>query len=1095
MTIPPHQKPYLRQTTAALLAILALILYLAGLFAPAPVQAASANGVEQEQPHRPAVPKAITVALDMDYPPYIFAAPDGTYQGILVDTWKLWETMTGVPVVLRPMDWNTAQSEFLLGNADVIDTMFRNPDRDKLYSFSAPYARIEVPVFVHNDLSGIRDLETLRGFTVGVKRGDASVDYLSSRGILPLAAFDGYEGVVRAAQDAKVKIFCVDKPPALYYLYKYGLEGDFRLAFTLYHGDFHRAVRKGNEALLRLVEDGFSRISSKQYEEIDQKWRGASLFPSTTVRYSLWALTLVVSIAVILLALNAVLRRTVRSQSHKLNQLLTAVDQSEERHRELVQSAASVILRLDPMGRVTFCNVFGLHFFGYGLDEMLGREIGSLIDIPDDAQASPWVQTLEVILNAPENAGSMTRQHKRRSGESVWIAWAVRGLREASGALAEILCIGNDITDRKRIEEALLASEERYALVTLGANDGIWDWDLRTNIVYYSPRYMEILGHTPDEIPQLLDEWTKRIHPDDAETVIRANKRCADGETDNFSVEYRMRHKDGTYRWILGRGASLKDARGVVIRMAGTHTDITRRKHDEEALRESQDQLAKIFRFTPVGIAISTRHEGRLIDINETGARMLGYSKSDIIGRLTSDIGLWRQQEDRDSILKEMSRAGSIFGKELELRHKNGSPVTVLFSAVPNHAYGEACILSVLVNITERKAMEQALRRSKEIAETANKAKSEFLSTMSHEIRTPMNTILGMVDVLGATQLTSEQTHAIKAIELAGSTLLALLNDILDLSQIEAGGLVMEEKPCDILELAGQLVDMMRPDAARKKLELRLESHGELPPRLYCCPDRIRQILVNLLGNAIKFTQQGEIVLEIGRQDGETGGPKLRLAVRDTGIGIPDDKQALIFDRFTQINASASRQFGGVGLGLAICKKLTEIMGGHLSVDSVQGHGSTFTLTLPLRPAPILPAAIPPTAAPKAISPGATVLLVEDSPTNAEVMRLMLEDTNFKITWAPSGQAALAALMDKPFDIILMDVEMPGMDGYQTTRALRHQEQELGRPRTPVVALTAHAFDEHRQRSLEAGCDDFQVKPIPKARLLSTLETWLALRP
>jgi PAS domain S-box-containing protein len=1087
----PHALP---RTAAVLLTtlILSLVLVLAGWFAPTGLKAAPPPA---DSP-RPAAPKAITVVLDRDYPPYVFTTPDGTAQGILVDTWKLWETMTGVPVVLRPIPWNAAQEELTKGDADVIDTIFRNPERDKIYSFSAPYATIEAPVFVHNDLSGIRDLETLRGFTVGVKRGDASVDFLSSRGILPLVAFDGYESVVQAARDAKVKVFCVDKPPALYYLYKYGLENDFRLAFTLYHGEFHRAVRKGNEALLRLVEDGFSRITPEQYEEIDRKWRGAAIFPSETTHYVLWALTLVVSIAAILLALNTLLRRTVRRQSFKLNQLLTAVGKSEERHRELVQSAASVIVRLDPQGRVSFCNAFGLQFFGYTLDEMLGREIGSLIDNPDDSEATPWPATLAVIVNTPENAGSMTRRHTRRNGETAWIAWAVRGLRHASGDMTEILCIGNDITDRKRVEEALLASEERYTLVARGANDGIWDWDLRTNIVYYSPRYMEILGHTPGETQQLLDEWTKRIHPDDAETAIRANKRCADGEIDNFSVEYRMRHKDGTYRWIHGRGASLKDERGVVIRMAGTHTDITRRKRDEEALRESQDQLAKIFRYTPVGIAITTRRDGRLIDINETGARMLGHAKSDIMGRLATEIGLWLRQEDRDGFLAEMARGGSIFGKELELRHKNGSSVIVLYSAVPNHAYGEPCFLSVLVDITERKAMEQALRRSKEIAETANKAKSEFLSTMSHEIRTPMNTILGMVDVLSATTLTTDQAHAIKAIELAGGNLLALLNDILDLSQIEAGGMIMEEKPCDILELARQLVSMMRPDAARKNLELRLETHGALPPRLYCCPDRIRQILVNLLGNALKFTQHGEIVLEVGRQEDEGDSPRLRLAVRDTGIGIPADKQALIFDRFTQLNASANRQFGGVGLGLAICKKLTEMMGGRLRVESSQDHGSTFTLTLPLRPAPNQSAASPPQGAPRTSSPTeATVLLVEDSPTNAEVMRLMLEDTPFALTWAPSGQAALAALDDKPFDIILMDVEMPGMDGYQTTEALRRQEQELGRPRTPVVALTAHAFEEHRQRSFDAGCDDFQVKPIPKARLVATLETWLALRP
>ncbi|MYL83537.1 PAS domain S-box protein [Desulfovibrio aerotolerans] len=1091
MTFPlprPAATPRTLRQRLQTLSRIVCVLLLVSTAPPSP-----ARGESQPDARQPSSPKAITVVMDKDYPPYIFMASDGSAQGILVDAWKLWEEKTGVPVLLRPMDWNAAQQYLLDGKADIIDTLFRNADREKLYSFSQPYATIEVPVFVHNDLSGIHDLETLRGFTVGVKRGDSAVDYLSGRGILPLVAFDGYENIVRAARDGDVKVFCIDKPPALYYLYKYGLENEFRLAFTLYQGEFHRAVRKGNEALLKLVEDGFSRITPVQYDDIDKKWRGSTLFQSNTMRYSLWALVLVVSIAAILVAFNAMLRRTVRRQSSKLNQLLTAVGQSEERYRELVQSAASIILRLDIAGRVAFCNAFGLQFFGFFLEETLDKELGLLIDPPQTADP-PWPAILAGLADAPEGVVSMTREQLRRNGESVWIAWAVRSLRDASGTAVEILCIGNDITDRKRTEEALRASEARYALVVRGANDGIWDWDLRTNIVYYSPRYLEILGYAPDEIQQLLDEWTKRIHPDDAETVIRANKRCADGEVDNFAVEYRMRHKDGAYRWIHGRGASLKDERGIVIRMAGTHTDITRRKRDEEALRESQDQLSKIFRFTPVGLAVTTRRDGRILDLNETCARMLGHVKADVMGRTTAEVGLWHSPQERETLLAEMARNGSILGKELELRHNNGTSVVVLYSAVPNHSYGEPCILSVLMDISERKAMEQALRRSRDAAETANKAKSEFLSTMSHEIRTPMNTILGMVDVLAATPLTTEQAHAIKAIELAGGNLLSLLNDILDLSQIEAGGVIMEEKICDPLEMANQLLDMMRPDAARKQLDLHLEIHGTLPPRLLCCPDRIRQILVNLLGNALKFTPKGEIVLEIGREE-EPDGPRFRLAVRDTGIGIPLDKQALIFDRFTQANAAANRQYGGVGLGLAICKKLAEMMGGRIRVTSREGHGSTFTLTLPLRPASIPEADHVQPNPRHGKSQPANVLLVEDSPTNAEVMRLMLEGTPFEITWAPSGEAALAALGDKRFDVILMDVEMPGMDGYQTTRAVRQLEQETGRPRTPIVALTAHAFEEHRQRSLDAGCDDFQVKPIPKARLVSTLETWLALRP
>jgi len=1042
-------------------------------------------------------PKTLTVVLDNAYPPYVFPAPNGGYQGILVDMWKLWEHKTGVPVTLIPLDWDTAQDFMRQGKADLIDMLFRNPGRERLYVFSEPYATLDVSVFVHKDLGGIHDLASLRGFTVGVKKGDADIEYLTNHGITSLAPFDGYEGVVQAAGSGKVKVFCVDKPPGLYYLYKLGLGKSFRLAFTLSSGQFHRAVRKGDEALLALVEEGFSRISAPERAAIDKKWLGSELFPSPLVRYAPWVLGGIAAAILVLIVFNVVLRRTVRRQTARLKDLVVAMGQSEERYRELVQEVGSLIVRLTPSGAISFCNDYAQRFFGVDQGPLTGRKLTDCLGAAGGTAAENLETVLRQFADLPSSGGSLTSGGTHPDGEPFWIAWSLRALRDASGEIVEILCVGNDVTDRKRAEEALRQSEERYALVVKGSNDGIWDWDLRTNTVYFSPRYLEILGYGPEEMPHMAEEWAKRIHPDDAETVIRENKRCADGEIDNFSIEYRMRHKDGTYRWILGRGASLREDNGRVLRMAGTHADITRRKKDEVSLRESQDQLSKIFRFTPVGIALTSRRDNRVLDLNETCARMFGYAKADVLGRTTLELGIWLHLEDREHLLTALTRGGSVVGQEVALRHKNGAPIVVLCSAVFNQVYGESCILTVLMDITERKAMEQALLRSKEAAEAANRAKSEFLSTMSHEIRTPMNTILGMVDVLTATTLDERQTHALRSIEIAGANLLGLLNNILDLSRIEAGGLIMEETLCDPVELAGKVVAMLQADAGRKGLDLRLEPDDDAPRAAHCCQDRIRQVLVNLVGNAIKFTNAGEIEVGVARDTVTSGGPWVRFSVRDTGIGIPADKQAIIFDRFTQANASASRHYGGVGLGLAICKRLVDMMGGHIRLSSQVGQGSEFLVSLPLHAASDVPvpAETTPLSAQRPWEGRGSVLLVEDSATNAEVLRLMLEGSPFDLTWAPSGQAALTAFRDRAFDLVLMDVEMPGMDGYQTTETLRGLEKELDRPRTPIIALTAHAFEEHQQRSLAAGCDDFQIKPIPKARLLGTLATWMAVRP
>lgn len=1039
-------------------------------------------------------PDHLTVVLDNAYPPYVFAGPGGTFQGILIDMWRLWERKTGVPVTLLPMDWNAAQEMLLQGKADVIDMLFYNEERAKHFLFSHPYADVPVEVFVHKDIGGIHDVGSLRGFTVGVKRGDANADFLQTHGVTSLAGFDGYADVVKAAGDDAIKVFCIDKAPGLFYLYKFGLENEYRLAFALYEGQFHRAVRRGNDAVLRFVEDGFAQISHEEREAITRKWIGADLTLPFFRGYGRWILAGVGLAALILLAFNGILRRTVRRQTARLNDLLAAMAQSEERYRLLVQGAGSAILRLDAHGFVSFCNEYARTLFGPSPgDDVVGQPFSRYIEPPNSDFRLALEGFVRNLTAAPPQGLALTRKSVRPSGDEIWIAWAVRAVRDPAGTLVEILCIGNDVTERKRAEEALRVSEERYSLVMRGANDGIWDWDLKTDTVYYSPRYKEIIGYGPDELSSGPRAWADRIHPDDQAFVMRANKRCIDGEADTFAIEYRLRHRDGSYRWILSRAVSLRDASGQVVRMAGTHTDITRRRRDEEALRESQDQLAKIFRLTPVGLCLIDRKNGHILDVNEAFATMFGLSKPGILGHSSLELGLWRHPEEWEAITGALSRDGSVMGREVEMRHASGATLVVLYSAVHNQSYGEPCILAVLVDISERKVMERALVRSRDSAEAANKAKSEFLSTMSHEIRTPMNIILGMVDVLSESELTPSQVHSLKAIKLAGENLLGLLNNILDLSHIESGGLIMEEKICEPAQLAEKIVAMLQPDAGRKGLTLRLDAAACAGERVYCCPDRLRQVLINLVDNAIKFTVQGEVVVTVTPQRKPDMPPRMLYSVRDTGIGIPDDKQAVIFDRFTQAGSPSAPRAGGVGLGLAICKRLVEMMGGGIRVESREGEGATFTVDLPLRTAPL--AAHVPTTYPGILQPkGGSVLLVEDNATNAEVMRLMLEGSAFDLTWAPSGQAALEAFRGHPFDIVLMDLEMPDMDGYATTTALRTLEGTLARPHTPIIALTAHAFDAHRQHSLDAGCDDFQVKPIPKAKLLDMLESWMAVR-
>ena len=597
----------------------------------------------------------------------------------------------------------------------------------------------------------------------------------------------------------------------------------------------------------------------------------------------------------------------------------------------------------------------------------------TLLERVSDAYAQQERDLALIRRSLELSSEELSDANQKLRGEAQASARALAALQGAFDALhaegaeqgGDLVALAGQIAgltrDRERIRAALAKSEERFELAMRGANDGVWDWDLVSNTVYYSPRWKAMLGHGEDEIGSALNEWSDRVHPDDLATAMAAIDAHLTGKTDKFETVFRFRHKDGHYFWMLSRGQAVFDADGKPLRMVGTHTDVSARKQAEAALIQA-----------------------------------------------------------------------------------------------------------------------------KEAAEAASRSKSEFLANMSHEIRTPMNGVLGMLTLALDTPLNEEQREFLGLARSSADALLHILNDILDFSKIEAGRLDVAAEAFDLDALLRELVRLETPHCREKGLALTLNLDPDLPNTLLADPARVRQVLINLLGNAIKFTQHGAITLAARRE-----GKQARIAVRDTGIGIAADKQPAVFEAFTQADGSITRRFGGTGLGLTISNRLVQLMGGQMGLISEPGVGSEFFFCLPLAAATSVatPASVANPPAALAITRGEPldILLAEDNPINQRLAIALLTREGHRITLAENGLEALAALEQARFDLVLMDMQMPDLDGLETARLIRENEAQEG-GRLPIIALTANAYPEDRARCLVAGMDGFVSKPIRREELLATIE-------
>ena len=797
-----------------------------------------------------------------------------------------------------------------------------------------------------------------------------------------------------------------------------------------------------------------------------------------------------------------------------------ALIQSSALQNAIFNSANFSSIATDAEGVIQIFNVGAEHMLGYAAAEVvdkitpadisdpqeiiararaLSEELGTLIEPGFDALVFKALRGIEDIYELT---------YIRKDGSRFPAIVSVTALRDAQDLVIGYLLIGTDNTARKQAEDALLKAGALQSAIFNSANFSSIATDAKGVIQIFNVGAERMLGYAAADV---VNQITPADLHDPTEVIARAKALSAElgvtiapgfealafkasrGIEDIY--ELTKIRKDGSRFPAIVSVTALRDAHDGIIGYLLIGTDNTARKEIEEERAKLDQRLRDQHFYTRsliesnVDALMTIDPRGIVTDVNKQAEALTGCTRDELIGAPFKNC--FTDPQRAEAGIKRVLDEGKVTNYELTARALDGKLTVVSYNATTYHDRNRSLqgVFVAARDITERKRYEETLRDATHRAEQANRAKSEFLANMSHEIRTPMNAVIGLAFLLGKTPLDDEQSDLLAKLKLGSKSLLLVLNNVLDLSKIEAGELIVERRAFDLHGLLAELPEMLAVQAQAKGISFEIDEATDLPAALEGDATRLNQVLTNLLSNAIKFTEQGGVSLRVSQVAATPSHATLRFAVRDTGIGIAAEVQEQLFAPFAQADASITRRFGGTGLGLSIVKRLVKLMGGEVHVDSAPGVGSEFSVTLQFALASLEELDLPeagPTEPGKHVLPGVRVLLVDDSDINLEVTRRILEAEGARVRVASNGQQAVDLLKAEPdaIDIVLMDVQMPVLDGYDATRRIRG---ELGLQDLPIIALTAGALSSERQRSAAAGMDDYIVKPFDAQQLMRSV--------